>query len=83
MKRPPMVISSQNARKMRTFEETANELFLLNTQVGTNNSHELWVKVKRPKTSFGCAVRWDTDCAGLMASSKKKKKMKTQTKQNH
>lgn len=41
MKRPPIVILSQNARKMRTFEETADELILLNTQVGTNNSHEL------------------------------------------
>lgn len=37
------------------FLEMADELFSLNTQAGTKNSHELWVKMKRSKTSFGWA----------------------------
>lgn len=52
-----MDISSQNARKITLFffKEMADELFSLNTQAGTNNSHELWVKMKRSKTSSGWA----------------------------
>lgn len=40
---------------MRIFEEIADELFSLNTQVSTNNSHELRGKVKRSTTSFSWA----------------------------
>lgn len=41
---------------MRIFEEIADELFSLNTQVSNNNSHELGGKVKRSTTSFSWAL---------------------------
>lgn len=57
MKRPPTgyVKSKCQGKKMRIFEEIADELFSLNTQVSTNNSHELGGKVKRSTTSFSWA----------------------------
>lgn len=48
-------IKMPGKRKKRIFEEIADELFSLNTQVSTNNSHELGGKVKRSATSFSWA----------------------------
>lgn len=54
MKKPPTgYTKSKCQKKMRISEDTADELFSLNTQAGTSYSHELRVEVKGSATPFG------------------------------
>lgn len=86
MKRPPtgyVKSKCQGKKKKRIFEEIADELFSLNTQVSTNNSHELGGKVKRSATSFSWAGEmghWRGSCDGFFPTNKWTHKQNKTTK---